>query len=47
MRTNIDTLIKTGMYDMAKQEVDKKKQELHEEKEAPIITEPEIQIVSK
>ena len=47
VRTNIDTLIKTGMYEMAKLEVDKKKQELHEEKEVPVTSEPEIQLVTK
>lgn len=47
VRTNIDTLIKTGMYEMAKKEVDKKKQEMNEEKDIPKITEPEIQLVTK
>lgn len=42
MRTNVDTLIKIGMYEMAKQEVDKKKQEIIDEKEVKATTETQI-----
>lgn len=47
VRTNVDTLIKTGMYEMAKKEVDKKKQEITDEKEEQVAKESEVVFTSK
>lgn len=47
VRSKIDSLIQTGMYEMAKKEVDKKKRDYAEEKQEEKAEQVDIQIMTK